>query len=108
MSGHDNMPLVIMCPYMVFETIRLKNILAGLPDCPTKTRLLQSSVLSCNYTVTSICHFWQRVKNVYSLHIQSSLSLQEHFQLYRLKPHCEIGLTPQGARRLSELITQVE
>jgi hypothetical protein len=103
----SDLPLIMMTPFVTYSVRTLKNMLRALPSSPTKTRMLQSPVVSCNYTITPYCcGVFRRVKNIYGIHIQSVLTLQEHFDLHRLLPHCQVGLCMHAQRRLQSLIIE--
>ena len=103
----SDVPLIMMSPFVTYSVRTLKNMFSALPSSNTKTRMLQSFVVSCNYTITPYCcGMFRRVKNIFGIHIQSNLTLQEHFRLHKLLPRCEVGLSMDAQRRLQTLIIE--
>lgn len=95
-ENENNMPLLVSVPYVTYKISVLENLIKQLPPSPTKTQLLASVPVSCNYTIQSFgckrCPI-RRIRRIFGVHIRSYLTLKQHIQLFGLTSQCEVGVS---------------
>lgn len=111
-----------MLPDVIYNVLPLKMFFELLPSSSEKEKLLNTIVVSSNYTTNKVnkmidwintlfcCQSTIRVKSVEMMllhHTRSYLTLGEHFSLGGLTEQCEVGLSHAEQSSLEKLAKQL-
>jgi len=93
-------------PDVVYNVHTLRHFLEQIPESPTKRKILNHTPMSCNYKITFLpfCCCQRGVKKVLLQHINTSYTLEQHFNLLGLQKTCEIGIRQDVQNKLQLLL----